>query len=186
MRVIIAMLLPTPSRLATSMDDVVAAQLGQVKPALEALGPYPILQFFAALIIMIVIGIGGLAWLRGEKQAKAKADAVAHPLDAPRTPEAAVQLFFDGPLRAIFDCLTRLEAAIAVGELKNKDATASLLSATRHGVIDAVTQSQAEVENSMEINRRDMVEALHGLATEVRGMRDIMIRIEANMMRRRH
>jgi hypothetical protein len=166
------------------MDDVIVAQLGQMKPALEALGPYPILQFFAALIILIVVGIGGLAWLRGEKQAKA--DAAIQPLDHPRSPEGAVQLFFDGPLRAIFDSLTRLEAAMAVGKLENKDVVAALLSATRNTVLDAMTQAQAEVEGSMEINRRDAVEALHDLTAEVRGLRDIMIRTEANMMRRRN
>jgi hypothetical protein len=150
--------------------------------AIQALGPYPILQFFAALIVLVVLAVGGMAWLRGEKKGKA---ALESGLDAPRHPEAAVQLFFDGPLRAIFDSLSKVEHALALSKLENKDSVAEMLSATRHGVIDAVTQSQAEVENGMEINRRDMVDAINALATEVRGLRDIAVRIDATMMRRR-
>jgi hypothetical protein len=96
--------------------------------AIQALGPYPILQFFAALIVLVVLAVGGMAWLRGEKKGKA---ALESGLDAPRHPEAAVQLFFDGPLRAIFDSLSKVEHALALSKLENKDSVAEMLSATR-------------------------------------------------------
>jgi hypothetical protein len=163
--------------------EVTLAQMGQVKPALEALGPYPIIQFFAALIIMVVMGIGGLAWLKSEK--KAKADAAIAPLDVPRTPDGAIQLFFDGPLKAIFDCLHLIQTALALNKLETKDTLAAMLSSSRGVVMSTFAESQASAAMKMSEQHSAQMQQITELRRDVQSLTEAMIRIEASMMRRR-
>lgn len=157
---------------------VVQAQLAELKPAFDALGPYPILQFFAALIVMIVIGIGGIAWLKGEKLAKAEK---ATGLDGPRTQEAAVQLFFDGPLKAIFDVLHEIQTMQATSRLEYKDVLLNALSNNKAALYDTVVQLQAEIEGDLEANHRDGGGKLDTIAKELRDIRDMLVRIELRL-----
>jgi gas vesicle protein len=154
----------------------------ELKPAFDALGPYPILQFFAALIIFTVFAIGGIAWLKGEKFAKAEA---MKPLDAPRSPEAATQLFFDGPLKAIFDTMHEIQTAQSLNKLELKDMVAQLLSQNKGAVIDAIAQAQTELQADMENVKRELHSRHEQDAAQLREMRDILVRMEANMLRRR-
>src|SRR5690349_19993388 len=72
---------------------------------LDALDAYPTLKFLAAIMTIVMLVVGGLGWLRSEKFAKKEA---ATPLDASHTPDAAIQFFFEGPLKAIFEALRRI------------------------------------------------------------------------------
>jgi hypothetical protein len=158
--------------------DVQLAQIGELKPAFELLGPYPILQFFAALIVLSVVGFGGLAWLKGEKIAKAEK---AQSLDSPRSPEAAFQLFFDGPLKAIFDVLHEIQTAQATAKLEYKDQLIQALALNKASFYDTVIQLQAELEGDFEANSRDKVGRLEGIAKDLREIRDMLVRIELRM-----
>jgi hypothetical protein len=159
----------------------VPAQLEIVKPAIELLGPYPILQFFAALIILCVVGIGGIAWLKGEKLAKAEAKT---PPDAPRSQEAAVQLFFDGPLKATFDVLHEIQTAQATNKLELKDQLLEALSANRHLVFQAIDEATSLIVSEVRTNRTELSARNEGIHNELRSMRDLLVRLDALLPKR--
>jgi hypothetical protein len=143
---------------------------GRTPEALERLlGPYPILQFAAAAIVVVVTAIGALAWLKGEKWGKASAEA--EKVSASQPP--AVQLYFDGPLKAIFETLNDIKGRQLVGRLEIKDDFAALLSTSRHSLIDKLASVQAEViervsevlrdhESGMENRFRDLNSNVNG------------------------
>lgn len=115
---------------------------GKAPDSLERLlGPYPILQFAAAAIVVVVTAVGALAWLKGEKWGKASAEADK----ASGTQTPAVQLYFDGPLKAIFETLNDIKGRQLVGRLEIKDDFAALLSSSRHSLLDKMMSSQSEI-----------------------------------------
>jgi hypothetical protein len=176
----------------------IPAQMGQVKPALDALGPFPILQFFAALIVVIVVGVGGIAWLKGEKVAKERS-LMPRPGSSP---DGTVQLYFDGPLKAIFDSLQRiegnsaalaaltlighrLETALATSKLETKDALAVMLSGSKHQVLNALALARADILNEINQAQQASDRRAQEQSQELGEMRDMLVRIEAVLSRRR-
>lgn len=131
---------------------------------------------------MIVVGIGGMAWLRSEKTSKIEASRA---LDAPRQPDAAIQLFFDGPLKAIFDSLQIVLTGLATNRLEHKDVVAQLLSAAKHDILTGLRTVQAGVADEIKEQNSHLHAKLDSLEGELSQMRDMLVRIESNMMRRR-
>jgi hypothetical protein len=149
--------------------------VSEIKPAFDALGPYPILQFFAALIVVICFAFGGILLLRGEKFARKEA---ATPLSAPRTEQAAVQMFFDGPLKAIFDVLHEIQTAQTLAALEQKDVIARALSEQRVAILNQVNQCHAELASDIENDKRDNGAVL-------REMRDKLVAIDTRLALRK-
>jgi hypothetical protein len=164
----------------TGAPTTQVAVLGEIKPALDALGPYPILQFFAALIVVLCFAFGGVLLLKGEKFAKKEANL---PLDAPRSEHAAVQLFFDGPLKAIFDVLHEIQTAQAMNLLEVKDVLARLLSEQRQAIADLAGARAAEVKDALEDDTREKLAHFANVENQLREMRDMLVRIEAAQAR---
>jgi hypothetical protein len=152
------------------------AALTEIKPALDALGPYPILQFFAALIIVLCFAFGGILLLKGEKFAKKEAST---PLDSPRSEHAAVQLFFDGPLKAIFDVLHEIQTTQATNKLELKDVVARLLSEQRQAIAELAAARATEVKAALEDDTREKLGHLANIENQLREMRDMLVRVEA-------
>jgi hypothetical protein len=164
------------------MLAVTPAQLTELKPAFDALGSYPILQFFGGLIILMTMGFGGMLWLRGEKAAKAEANK---PLAEARSQDAAVQLFFDGPLKAIFDTLHLIQTNQALNKLESKDVTAQIASAAKRELFDGLHEVQKAILRETTEQHDKLCERIDSLERQLVDMRDMAIRVEATMMRRR-
>jgi hypothetical protein len=161
---------------ASTIVQASTAGFVEIKPAFDALGSYPILQFFAGLIIVISFAFGGVLLLRGEKFARK--EAVALPLDAPRSEQAAVQMFFDGPLKAIFDVLHEIQTAQSLSTLEHKDVLARALSEQRIAILNHVSQCHAELTNDVENDKRD-----NGVV--LREMRDKLVAIDTRLALRK-
>jgi hypothetical protein len=161
---------------ATPIVQASMAGLVEIKPAFDALGNYPILQFFAGLIIVISFAFGGVLLLRGEKFARK--EAATAPLDAPRSEQAAVQLFFDGPLKAIFDVLHEIQTAQALAALEQRDVIARALSEQRVAILNQVNQCHAELASDIENDKRDNGAVL-------REMRDKLVAIDTRLALRK-
>lgn len=159
------------------------AQLTEIKPAFDALGNYPILQFFAGLIIVLCFAFGGLLLLRGEKFARKEAATTAA-LDAPRSEQAAVQLFFDGPLKAIFDVLHEIQTAQSLNKLEYKDVIARLLSEQRQAIAELAQARAVEVKEALEDDTREKLQHLAVIDGQLRDMRDMLVRIETKLPRK--
>lgn len=172
---------------------VVAVDQVSVPPGFhELLGPYPVLQFFAGLVVLSVMGFGALAWLKGEKIGRDKKWSQ-------NSDDPSVQLFFGGPLKAIFETLAVISANVVamqqtvatmsgkqeLNKLEFKDVLSQQLSQHRHTVLNSLADVQAEVAGDVENQHRDTVKALDGVEREIRELREILVRMEAGLTRRR-
>lgn len=145
------------------MATAIAGEGGSHIPGTELLGPFPILQFFAALIVLVVIGAAGFVWLKGQKSNE--------PLSAPRAPEAAIQLFFDGPLKAIFEYLQDIRTRVSGLRMEMRDEFAQLLSSHRATVI-------REIETSRDDTRREMKDGMDDINDKLKDINDILVRMD--------
>ena len=118
----------------------------------DMLGPFPILQFFAALLVFAMVAVGGFAWIKGQK--------LNEPLSAPRAPEGAIQLFFDGPLKAIFDYLQEIRQRQISNRLEVKDDIAVIISNQRNTLSAEIEDSKRSLQKCMEDGFRQMHDRL--------------------------
>lgn len=164
------------SILLVGMGDPVLASDGIPKIPTDMFGPYPILQFFAALIVFVCFAIGGLVYLKG----KAAGD-----LSAPKSNEAAVQLFFEGPLKAIFDYLQAIRATQEANSatLSNtsagiRDMFAGLLSGHRQQLTKEIYDAKAEVKEEIQRMHDENKSAL-------KDINDLLVRMDERDKQRR-
>lgn len=151
-------------------------------PNLDLLDSYPTLKFLAALITFAIVVIGGLAWLKGEKMGKAEG---SQSLTSPRAQDAAVQLFFDGPLKAIFDDLQALKAGQQMNKLEYRDETARLVSAAKHEVLNRLLLIQGEIIRELNEAHGQNLSTIKHLADEFNELKETIIRLDEFMRRGR-
>lgn len=155
---------------------VIPAQITELKPAFDALAHYPFLQALAALIFLGAICIGGLGWIKGEKLARAE---LKTPLDAPRSTEGAVQLFFDGPLKAIFDVLHEIQTTLSLAKLEHKDVLLEALSIQKAALRETMEAMHLDMSNDVQVNKAEVFARLDAITAELRSQRDILVGIAA-------
>lgn len=162
--------------LAGISEPALAAEGGLPKIPTDMLGPYPILQFFAALIVFACFAFGGLVYIKG----KAATD-----ISAPKSNEAAVQLFFEGPLKAIFDYLQAIRATqeVNAATLSNagagiKDMVAGLLSGHRQQITKEIDDAKAEVKEEIHRMHKENSDAL-------KDINDLLVRLDERDKQRR-
>jgi hypothetical protein len=144
------------------------------------LGPYPILQFAAAAIVVVVTAVGALAWLKGERWGKASAEAEKFNATQP-----AVQMYFDGPLKAIYETLNDIKGRQLVARLEIKDDFAVLLSTSRHTLVEHANELVRDHETNMDNRFRDLNNNVNALHTRIDQLIQLMGRVEGHMEHRR-
>jgi hypothetical protein len=123
-----------------------ALEANPMKQGIEALGPFPILQVGAAVSLFIVICIGSLLFLKGMRLGKSNAEASVS-VGGPTNAAPAMELYFNGPLKAIFEMLSDIKGRQLVGRLEMKEDIAILLSQSRHSLGDKLVTVQASVHD---------------------------------------
>jgi hypothetical protein len=117
------------------------------------LGQYPILQFGVAIIVFVCSVVGTLLLKRGEKLGRDSLVEASTP--PPINPAAPIQMFFDGPLKAIFESLQDIKGRQLVGRLEMKEDVSVLIANSRHTVLDRLQVIQIDINNTVMEAMRD-------------------------------
>jgi hypothetical protein len=88
-------------------------------------------------------------------------------------------LFFDGPLKAIFDVLHEIQTTQATNKLELKDVVARLLSEQRQAIAELAAARATEVKAALEDDTREKLGHLANIENQLREMRDMLVRVEA-------
>lgn len=163
---------------------VQALETNPIKTGIEALGPFPILQMGAALLLFMIIGIGSFLFLKGMKFGKGNEDKE-------RPVSSATEVYFNGPLQAIFEALTDIKGRQLIARLEMKEDFAVLISASRHALADKLIIVQDNVndamadavrnhETSMENRFRDANTNINSLHSRMDDVMRSLARLEAN------
>jgi hypothetical protein len=173
-----------------------ALEANPLKQGIEALGPFPILQMGAAVSLFIVICIGSLLFLKGMKLGKSNAEANVAPVGGPTNAAPAMELYFNGPLKAIFEMLSDIKGRQLIGRLELKEDFAILLSQSRHSLGDKLVTVQASVHDCVVEGLRDQSAALENRFRDLNGninqihnrmddMQQMLARLDATVTKRR-
>jgi hypothetical protein len=173
-----------------------ALEANPLKQGIEALGPFPILQMGAAVSLFIVICIGSLLFLKGMKLGKSNAEANVAPVGGPTNAAPAMELYFNGPLKAIFEMLSDIKGRQLIGRLELKEDFAILLSQSRHSLGDKLVTVQASVHDCVVEGLRDQSAALENRFRDLNGninqihhrmddMQQLLARLDATVTKRR-
>lgn len=148
-------LAPSPSYLAKSEAT------GIPGIPMEALGQFPILQFVAGLMTLMIFGAALLLWLKARLPKDEQ--PAANPF-AGNTVDATTAIYFTGPLKAIFEGINDIKARQLLNRLETKDDFAGLLSDQRRQIQDVIERSNAadlQSRTAAEARVTDNINAVH-------------------------
>lgn len=116
--------------------------------------------------------LASLLFLKGMKIGKGpEAAAMTSP---------ALEVYFNGPLKAIFEALTDIKGRMLVVRLETKEDFAVLLSQTRHNLANSMVQVQEDINDNLENRFRDTNSNVNSIHSRLDDVMKSLARLEAN------
>lgn len=92
----------------------------------------------------------------------------------------AIEVYFNGPLKAIFETLTDIKGRQLIARLELKEDFAVLLSQTRNNLASSIAQVQEDINDQLENRFRDTNGNINGVHTRLDDVMKSLARLEAN------
>lgn len=147
------------------------------KIPLDSLGQFPILQLFGGILTILIPVMAWLLYLKAAYFKGKPAEPISVDVSGVKI-DAANVMFYQGPLRAIFDLLTDIRGRQSLSRLEVRDDFAGLLSASRNTLADNVGTMITDLEARQENRFRDLRDNINSVHTRIDGVNENLIRID--------
>lgn len=152
---------------------------------LESLDQFPTLKLFAAILTVILPLIGGLLYLKAAYFKPKPEQPITFDASGGVKIDAASVMFYQGPLKAIFDLLTDIRGRQSLSRLEVREDFAALLSANRKAICDTVGTALRDLEARNENRFRDVMENVNSVHERIDGVNENVVRIDGKLDGRR-
>jgi len=150
---------------------------------LEGLDNYPTLKLLAALLTVLIPAAGALLYLKAS-YFKPKSEAVHMDVGGGVKIDAANVMFYQGPLKAIYDLLTDIRGRQGLARGETREDIAQLLSQSRQQIDSNVGNAIRDLETRAENRFRDVRDNVNSVHERIDEVNANLIRVATLLERR--